>query len=292
MSGSIGLSPVEALTIYGGNEAKYANANATGDPQATQLISYFTQNAASIATPKALLSNYKALSVVLGAFNLGAQIGETALLKQLLTQDPSSTSSLAYRSGNVKFIEFATALHSWSPPPFSTAAGIQSIVTAYKNNLFETSAGNQTPGLTQALYFQRSAASITSLTQLQSDPELLAVAVTGVGLPLSAFDNLSFAQQTSLLQSKLNIKDFQKPAYIAHLAQLYVVQQQLTTGSTLPTAAPGSEVSLFSPPPSGKSVSDGLFSILQSNEDPGAANTTTLLSATTTPTNPLLSLFA
>jgi hypothetical protein len=183
MSGSIGESPVEAYVLYSGNEAKYANANVTANAAATGLINYFTAHAASITTPQALLGNYKALSVVLGAFGLGGQISETAVLKQLLTQDPNSKTSLAYKTGNAKYIEFATALQHWSPPPFSTKAGIQSIITAYKNNVFETYAGTQTPGLGQALYFQRSAASIKSLTQLQSDPELLAVAVTGVGLP-------------------------------------------------------------------------------------------------------------
>ena len=291
MSGSIGESPVEAYVLYSGNEAKYANANVTANAAATGLINYFTAHAASITTPQALLGNYKALSVVLGAFGLGSQISETAVLKQLLTQDPNSKTSLAYKTGNAKYIEFATALQHWSPPPFSTKAGIQSIITAYKNNVFDTYAGTQTPGLGQALYFQRSAASIKSLTQLQSDPELLAVAVTGVGLPLTDFENLSFTQQTALLTAKLNIKDLQTPSYVNHLAELYLVQQQLNAGSVTQTAALGSVAGLFSPTTT-SSASDGLLGILQSSQNPSEASSISLLGTTTTANNPILSLFA
>jgi hypothetical protein len=295
MSGSIfsaaGGSPIQAYLTDSGNEAKYATASAAGNAQATNLINYFTKNAASITTPAALLGNYKALSVVLGAFQIGNEINSTALVKQLLTQDPTSKTSLAYRSGNAKFLNFATALQNWSPPPFSTAAGINSIVTAYKTNLFEGSANTQTPGLQNALYFTRTAGSITTLTQLQSDSSLLAVAVTGLGLPLTAFENLSFAQQTSLLQQKLPIADLQKPSYVKHLAELYLVQQQLNSGGATPAAQPGSIAALFGGGSSGNAGGAGLLSILQTSEIGSSTSTTSLLGTSTTASSPLLSLF-
>jgi hypothetical protein len=295
MSGSIGsasgLSPVQAFLTYSANEAKYADASAAGSAQATNLIDYFTKTAASITTPAALLSNYKALSVVLGAFQLGNEINSTALVKQLLTQDPTSKTSLAYRSGNAKFVNFATALQNWSPPPFSTQAGITSIVTAYKTNAFESSANAQTPGLQNALYFQRTAGSITTLTQLQSDANLLAVAVTGVGLPLSAFEGLSFAQQTSVLQQKLPIADLKKPSYVQHLAELYLVQQQLNANGVAPAARPGTVVSLFGGGSTGNSGGGGLLTILQTTEDSSSGSTSSLLGTSTTASSPLLSLF-
>ncbi len=290
MSGSIS-SPVQSYLTDSTNEAKYANAYAAGNGQATQLINYFTKTAAAITSPSALLGNYRALSVVLTAFQLGSEITAPALVKQLLTQDPSSKSSLAYRSGNAKFIAFANALHSWSPPPFSTQAGISAIVTAYKTNTFESSTNAQTPGLQNALYFTRTAKSITKLTQLQSDSNLLAVAVTGVGLPLSAFDDLTFAQQTTLMQQKLTISDLQKPSYVTHLAELYLVQQQLSNGGTTTAAAPGTIASLFGGGSSNSASGGGLLTILQTVEDGSSGSSTSLL-GTATATSSVLSLFA
>jgi hypothetical protein len=289
MSGSI-VSPIQTYLTDSASEAKYASAAALGNAQQTNLINYFTANASQITTPTALLGNYKALSVVLGAFGIGGLINSTALVKQLMTQDPSSTSSVAYRIGNAKYIAFANAMQSWNPPPFSTASGVNAIISAYKTNNFEASAGTQTPGMQQALYFTRTAGSITSLTQLQSDSDLMAVAVTGLGLPLTAFDNLTFDQQTSLLNQKLTLTDLQKPSYVQHLAELYLVQQQLASGTSVPTVQPGTIASLFTS--ASGSSGDSLLTILQNAEQASSGTTASLLGTATTSTSSLLSLFA
>lgn len=293
MSGSLvgagGDSPVQAYLTDSANETKYANANALGNPQASYLISYFTKAAPNIKSPAALLGDYRALSVVLGAYNLSQFSNSPALVKALLTQDPTSKSSVAYRSGNAAFIEFATAFKSWSPPPFSTASGVNSVLSAYKDNLFEKAANTQTPGLQNALYFTREASTVTTLTQLQSDSNLLAVAVTGVGLPLSAFDNLPFSQQTTLLQNKLKIADLQKPAYVQHLAELYLVQQQLSSSGTAAAPAAGSVASLFASS-SGTNAAQGVLTILSAGDS--SAGTSTLLSSSSSASNSVVSLFA
>ena len=293
MSGSTLVSPLQTYAADSANEAKYATAAAAANTQQAGLISYFQSHAAHITTQAALLKDYRALSVVLGAFGLSSLVQSTALVKQLITQDPTSTSSVAHRIANAKYLAFAKAMQSWNPPPFGTASGVAAIVTAYKTNNFETQAGQQSAGLRQALYFTRIAPSITSYTQLQSDPDLMAVAVTGLGLPLSAFDNLSFTQQSALLKQKLTIADLQKPSYVRHLAQLYLVQQQLASSTSLPKVQPGTLVSLFSPAGSSSNTGNGLLAILQNAQNASSGVTTSLLgSPSGTATNPLLSLFA
>jgi hypothetical protein len=285
MSGSIGGSPLQTYLSDSANETKLANASAAADGQETGLINYFQKNAGTITTPDALLKNYKALTVVLGAFNLSGDINNTALLRQLLTQDPTSKTSLAHRLGNAKYLSFATALSKWTAPPFATAVAVNSIVSAYKTNQFEASADQQSAGLRQALYFTRTAGSITTVTQLQSDKDLIAVAVTGLGLPLTAYDNLSFSQQTALIHQKLNLADLKKPSYVQHLAELFLVQQQLNAGSAVPTIAAGSVESLFG---GGDTSGNGVLTILESS----LGTTSSLLGGSNTGTNSVLSLFA
>jgi hypothetical protein len=288
MSGSI-VSPISTYLTDSANETKYATAASQANAQQTNLINYFKAHAAGITTPAQLLSNYKALSVVLGAFGIGGLVNSTALVKDLLTQNPASTSSVAYRLGNAKYLAFAHAMQSWSPAPFSTQSGISSVVTAYQKNNFEAGAGQQTNGMQQALYFTRMAPSITSLTQLQSDSSLMAVAVTGLGLPLTAFDNLTYDQQTSLMQQKLKIGDLQKPSYVTHLAELYLVQQQLNNASTTPTVALGTLASLFT---TSRGSGNGLLTIMQTAQEASSGSTSSLLGTTSGTTSSLLSLFA
>jgi hypothetical protein len=297
MSGSIGGSPISQYLQYAKDEPKYAASYSQTNAQQTNLIGYFQKHAASITTPAALLKDYKALSVVLGAFGVGNLINSPALVKQLLTQDPTSGASTAQRIGNAKYLAFATALHSWSPPPFATSDGVTAIVKAYQLNNFEASEGGTTTsssgsstnlndGLQQALYFTRQAGSITSYDQLQSDSELLSVAVSGLGLPLTAYDNLSYDQQTALLKQKLPIADLKKPAFVQHIAEQYIVQQQLANGPTSSTPQAGSLLNAFS---GTDSSANSLLTILGAASNTGGS---TLLGGNSSGSNSLLSLLA
>ena len=281
MSGSTGLAPVPLFVTYAANEAKYAAGSVAAGTQAGALLSYFKQVAPSITSPDGLLKDYKALTVVLGAFGLQDKIGQTAVLRKLLTQDPTSKTSLAQTIGNAKFLAFANALSNWSTPPFATAASVAKIVEPYTLNTFEKNADTQAPGLANALYFARQAASLTSVTALQSDASLLKVVVTSVGLPVQNFDLLDFDQQTAILKDKVTISNFQSASYVKQTAEQYLVSQQ-SQADTGPAA--GSVASLFS---DGTDTSgDAVLSIL----DP-SANTDGSGSATDSGAN-TLSLFA
>jgi hypothetical protein len=284
MSGTIGLQPIPLYLNYAADESKYADASAQSNPEASSLIAYFQKVAPSIATPAALLGNYKALTVVLGAFGLQDSINNTGILKQLLTQDPKSTSSLAYKLGNAKYLAFAEALSDWSTPPFSTTSDVSQIVQSYKTNLFEQSADNQAPGLANALYFTREASSVTSVSQLQSDSNLLDVVVTGLGLPLQNFLQLSFDQQTATLDRKLNLSDLQNPTYVKRTAEQYLVSQQ-SDASSGPAA--GSIASLYSD--SSDDSGDSLLTILDPNSASGGTGD---LGGSGSGNSNLLSLFA
>ncbi len=290
MSGALGISPIQQYVSFSANEAKQATSYALSSPQETALTAYFQKHAASITTPAKLQGDYKALSVVLGAFGIGDLIASPALVKQLLTQDPSSKSSTAYRIGNPKYLAFAKALHNWSPPPFATAAGVAAIVKSYQLYGFEgslgpSSTGGQDTGLPAALYFTRTAGSITSYTQLQSDQQLLNVAVTAIGLPLTAYDNLTFEQQSAVLKQKLPIADLKKPSYVQHLAEEYIVQKQIANGPIDTTPQAGSLLNIFS---NSDTTANSLLTILGQSE----SSSTPFSSTGTSASNSLLSLFA
>jgi len=262
MSGSIGgFQPIQLYQQYAANESKYANATLQANGQDNALVSYFQATAANITTPAQLLGNYKALTVVLTAFNLQGSINDTALLKQLMTQDPTSSTSLAQRLQSAPYLVFAKALSDWTTPPFASASTRAQIVSSYTTNTFEQTADTQAAGLANALYFTREAPPVTTLTALQADPTLLKVAVNATAVPYDDFVQLSFAQQTSLLTSKIKISQLQTPAYVKQLAEQYVVENA-TTGSDTP--APGSVASLFSD--NTDLSGDGVLNIL----DPGA----------------------
>lgn len=242
MSGSVGFQPIPLYLQYSANESKYATASLKATPQANALISYFNANAASITTPAQLLGNYKALTLVLTAFNLQGSIKDTALLKKLMTQDPESSGSLAKQLGGASYMLFAKAMSNWTTPPFANASDRAQIVSSYTTNVFEQTANGQATGLANALYFTREAPNIKSITALQSDANLLKVAIVATGVSYNDFVQLSFTQQTKLLTSKIKVSQLATPKYVQQLSEQYLIQQ---TSSASSTPAPGSVGSLF-----------------------------------------------
>ncbi len=273
MSGTVGLSPINLYVTYAAHETTRAAAALKADPQASALAAYFKKVAPTLTSPAALLKDYKALTVVLTAFGLQGSIGDTAIIKKLLTQYPTSKTSLAQTLGNAKYALFANALSNWTTPPFSTASAVNQLISSYGVNLFEQSADQQAPGLANALAFTREAPSLTKITEIQSDTNLLAVAVTGSGLPLQNYEELGFDQQTAILTSKLKVADLQKPTYVTHLVEQYLVEQSSGTGDSEPSL--GSTASLYDD--GADTTGDSILSIL--NPSTGSSNSGTDTSA-------------
>lgn len=215
-------------------------------------IAYFKSVASKLTTPAALLSNYRALSFVTTAYGLGSQVNQTAILKKLMTQDPSASSSLAQQLADPAYLKFAKALSNWSPPPFSTQAGVNTAIAGFKESSFETAIGKDNTALQEARYFSLNAVGLTRLSDIMADKPLLDVVTTALGLP-SSFGNLSYDQQVAILKPRVDMTQFATKAGVSGFITKYLAMDQLqqsgTSGSTAPL------LSLFS---SGSSSSSGL----------------------------------
>ncbi len=238
MSSSIGgLSASTLYPLVSKNEQADVTKFEGYDPTTKAAIALFQQQAPSITSPEALLGNYRALQVVLGAFGMSSAIGETALLKQLMTQDPSSSSSLAQQLGNPSYQRFANLMSQWNPPPFSSTSAVAVITGQYATNAFEAAQGKQAPGLQQALYFTRTIGSATTLAGVMSDPTLLKVVETVTGQP-QQFGLLDYTQQVRILTKAVDVTKFQDPKYVDQYVQQYLAMNSASQpGSTDPTLA-------------------------------------------------------
>ncbi|NHO32993.1 DUF1217 domain-containing protein [Acetobacter fallax] len=254
MSGSIsGLSPVATYLAEEKDEAKsaanYAKTNAT----VSNDVASFEKDAPTITSATALMKNYKALSVVLGAYGLGSIQGETALVKDLLTQDPTSSTSVAAKSGNATWLAFAKAFSAWNEAsssststtsPFADPTTLESVVTQYEQGQYETSLNNSTstPGVGSALYFTRTMTSSMTLNDIMADSKLLTVVETVSGFNPTQFGALDFDEQQRLLSKTVNLSDFSTPAKIQKYAEQYLATLQI---SPQPVTQPASLLSLY-----------------------------------------------
>lgn len=234
MSGAAILPAIPSYFSISRNESQRIAQYEKSDPQTKSDITYLVKQAPKLTTANALLKDYRSLSIVLNAFGLGENIGQTALLRKLMTQDPTSKTSVAYELGNPALTRFAKAMGQFTPPPFASAGNVQAIVTAVGTNNFEAAQDSQSPGIADALYFKRSIAGLTSIQQIMSDPKLLAVATTATNMP-DQFGTLSYEQQVGLLSAKITVQKFADPIYVDKFISKYLAIKAASTAASTDT---------------------------------------------------------
>jgi hypothetical protein len=266
-----GIDNITGWALLQKNSAAIEKSYAVGSSSASD-IAYFKSVAPTLTTPAKLLANYRALSFVATAYGLGTEVGQTAILQKLMTQDPTKATSLAQQLSDNNYRVFANALSTWTPPPFSKAAGINAAIAGYQEHSFETSVGTDSPSLQSAQYFTQTAKGATTIYQLMSDPALLNVVTTALGIP-SSFGNLSFQQQVNILTPRVDMKQFSTTAGVATFVNKYLAMDQINQ-ITAANAASDPLLALFGSGSSSSSSSSGLTLTASSF---GAGSTVNLL---------------
>lgn len=106
VSGSMGL-PVY-LSIVKDEQTQVASYVA-GDKSLQATAASFVKTAPTLTSATAILKSYSTLQVLTGAYDMSAQIGQTAILRDLMTQNPDSTTSLVQETGDTDYLHFARA---------------------------------------------------------------------------------------------------------------------------------------------------------------------------------------
>ncbi len=274
MSGTMGgISPVTTYLNDTKNESKQVASFQATDPQTKSDIAYFEKVAPKLTTVDALMKDYRALTIVLNAFGMSSDIIYPALVKKVLTQDPTKSSSLAQQMASPSYFRAGQAMGQWKTPPFSSASNIAAVVSAYATNSYETQQATATPGMDTALYFKRNASGITTINGLMSDAKMLSVVVASLNLS-SSFGSLDYSQQVTILTKAVKLKDFTSPAKVNQMAESYLIQnsQQSSTSVSDPTGA----LAILSGISSSSSNSDPILSALSGNSSAAAGSLVSL----------------
>lgn len=107
-----GVSGSSALAVYLSvikDEQLHVAQSVKSDTQLAASVASFRASAAGLTSAAAILKNYTALSVITGAYNIGGQIGRTAVLKDLITQDADASNSLVRQTASTDYLHFARA---------------------------------------------------------------------------------------------------------------------------------------------------------------------------------------
>jgi hypothetical protein len=225
------------------NETALADKFAQTDTTTKMNIDRFEAAAPTLTTYAAFAKNYQAMSTVLGAYDLSDDIGYPALVKQLATQDPTSSSSTAQKLGNTNALAFAKAMNQYTSNPFASSTTMDSVVSAYKVNSFEKGQDSQVPGMSDALEFTRQASQVTSVAQLMSNSSMLKVAVAKTGLDWTTYGNMDYNQQVALITKTIKLSDLQNSTKVQQMAENFLVQSGQDPTATGATTASATTIS-------------------------------------------------
>lgn len=259
--GVSGISPVAQFISAQKDETtaaqKYIKTNST----AQREIATFQKNAPKITSAQQLMKDYASNQVVLGAYNLSSIINQPALENKLLTQDPSSNSSLAKSSGNASWFAFADAFSTFGAGKGTAAAtpfvseSVNLTTSAYQVQQYEQSDSLKKTGVGDALYFARTMQSgkIKTVDNLMSDKTLLKVAEVVNGYEPDQFGALDFSQQQRIMKNKVDLSKLSTPDQINRYAEQYLAQLQIHPDYNKPDK-PASMMDLFGGDGDGGSV--------------------------------------
>jgi hypothetical protein len=151
-------------------------------PTYSQAVAYYKANIGSVTTPQDLINNPKLLNVALSAFQLEGEAPDTGVITDLLTQDPTQSTSLAQQLVDPRFTQFASAFASLQTDGGATInnpTSVNAIIAGYTTNEYQKFISNldNDPTTRQALFFQHTIEDTVDLsdnanlfTQFQQSP--------------------------------------------------------------------------------------------------------------------------
>ena len=196
-------------------------------------IARFRERAPQVKDVDALLKDQRTLRTVLEAFQLETEIGKTAILRRLLTEQPGAEGTLSTRLTDQRWRRFAETFGGTGVAALSNPATIDRLAADAVTNRFEKAMGDANPGLREALYFRRLAADVTSVAQLMADRAMLEVTRGALGLP-AQFGLLDYDQQRERVAKRLDVADLKDPRKVDRLVQRYLLQVAPATGASNP----------------------------------------------------------
>ena len=243
-------------------------------PDVQREVDYFLENAGNFTTVDQLVTDRRALAVVLGAFGLDDDIDKAAFVRKVIEEGTFDNRSFANRLVDPAYREMAAALG------FGDVGGLlvfentrANIVAQYRERQFELAVGEVDLDMRLVLNFKREIADTASKNVNERTGWLLAlgsppmrqVVESALGLP-SQFALIDIDQQVNEVIDRASnlfgfkdVSAFQDPELIDKFVDRFMLQQQVRNGSTAATSSGSVALSLLSTSGLGSAAQSNLF---------------------------------
>ncbi|UJW76296.1 DUF1217 domain-containing protein [Rhizobium sp. SL42] len=210
----------------------------TAKEAATKESEYYQEQIASIRTADELLADRRVVDVVLGAFGFDGDEVTDDFLKQLFASDLEDPKSFANQQTDAKWAELLASFNFDSEGNLTddTVGTVQQrgdtleTINLYLRQTFEESEGESNQGVRLALYFERTAPTLTDAYDLIADEALLEVFRTTFGYS-EEFSNMDVDMQAKIVEDNITLSDFQDPEKMERFLQRYTAMYDTENAS-------------------------------------------------------------
>ena len=228
------LSTTVAYLSVSGNIARQQAATAArGDVKTA--TAYYLANIGKAKTVAQFVGDDRLFSYAMTAYGLGDMSYAKGLMTKVLNGGVTDAKALANTLSDPRYKAFAAAFDFAGQGAKATAAASASTgaTARYVEQALEDDQAKTNPGVSNALYFTRNAASIKSIYGLLADPTMLSVVETAYGLS-STLGQSDIDTQAAVLGKVVKVADLQDPAKVAKLVGRYTAQYDVANAAAIP----------------------------------------------------------
>ncbi|GJL95957.1 MAG: flagellar protein [Hyphococcus sp.] len=273
---AIGTGGYPGWLILGRTEARQRETFEKS-PTLAQNIEYFRENISKATTAEDLVSDRRLLTVALGAFGLGDEIGKKAFVQRILEGGTEDGRSLANRVSDPRYKKFAEAFDYGN---ITNGSNIllqdfrEDIVARYKSLEFERAVGEVDDDMRLGMNFRREipeiadpeTAETTAWFQIMGQRPLREVLSVALNIPRDVgsldIDRQAeiFADKAQQLLGDSNPAIFDDPEMVDEVLRRFFLMRQVENGPSAQTPGFAALTLLQSGPIGGES----LFNLLTS----------------------------
>lgn len=203
------------------------------DPMVERETAYYKENVGKIKTAEEFVNDSRIFGYAMKAFGLDDMTYAKAFMLKVLKEGTDENTAFANRLADKRYVDFAETFnfsrHGETATTFTKAQ--QGTVDLYMRQTLEENEGAKNEAVRLAMYFERKAPDLESVTGILADSALSKVVRTVLGLPESTA-MLDIDKQIDMLSERIDIKDFQDPDKLAKMIERFSAMWDMENGSS------------------------------------------------------------
>lgn len=200
-------------------------------PVVARETQYFRDRISSVKSIDDFMADSRLYNYALKAHGLEDMAYAKAFIRKVLEEGVASPESFANRLADSRYKSLAKAFDfaTLGPAATSSRAVQQGTIEKYLRQTLEENAGADDTGVRLALYFERTAATITSMYEVLADDALATVVRTALGLPVE-FAMSDIDRQAEFLKERVDLAEFKSPAKLSRFIERFTALWEIENG--------------------------------------------------------------